>query len=129
MLSREVVDAEEERIRERIRALPDEERRRVYDEARRALRDPDTYAVLNWFFLFGIHHLYLRRWGRAAANLALFLAGIAALAVGEVLPGVALLLAVTAWELWELFRSQVIVQDWNNRLFREVLARRGHGRE
>jgi len=44
-------------------------------------------------------------------------------AKGLVLPGVILLAIVYSWELWQLFRSQIIVQDWNNRLYRDLLRR------
>ena len=39
--------------------LTDEQRKEYYDRFRREVRDPDTYAVLNYFFLAGLHHMYL----------------------------------------------------------------------
>lgn len=56
---RDTVEAEEERLRARARALPDRERAAFHREATRALRDPDTYGVLNWFLVVGLHHFYL----------------------------------------------------------------------
>lgn len=122
MLNQYEVDAEEERLRERVNALPDERRKAFYDEARRALKDPDTYAVLNWFFLAGLHHFYLGRWQRGMADLALLIAGIMLFVSGQPLLGLLPILTVVALELWALFRSQVIVQDWNNEVYRRLLA-------
>lgn len=119
------VDAEEERLRERAGALPDEQRKAFYRDVKRQLRDPDTYAALNWFFLAGLHHFYLGRWGRGLFNLAVFLAGVALIILQQVWPGIALIALVSTWELWALFRAQIIVQDWNNRLYRQLLSRYG----
>ncbi|MDZ7748108.1 MAG: TM2 domain-containing protein [Halofilum sp. (in: g-proteobacteria)] len=116
---------EEERLRKAVRELPDDVRRAVHLDVNRNLCDPDTYAVLNWFFLLGIHRLYLRRWGRAAANIALFLGGLTAIAAGAPVVGGMMIAVVVLWEFWELFRSQIIVQAWNNGLTREVLRRHG----
>lgn len=76
MLDRDSVEAEEEQLREAAAALPDEQRRGFYREVKRELKDPDTYAVLNWFFLVGLHHFYLRRWGRGLLDIGLVIAGI-----------------------------------------------------
>lgn len=121
MLRKEEVAAEEERLRACATDLPDERRSRFYREVKDELRDPDTYAALNWLFLLGIHHFYLRRWGRAALSLGLMLMGVVLIVMGSIWPGISLIAAVVLFETWELFRSQVIVQDWNNAVFRRVL--------
>lgn len=121
MLKREEVEMEEERLRKIASALPDDERKQFYNEVKRELRDPDTYAVLNWFFLVGLHHAYLRRWLRAGLNIAVVIMGGILVADQRWLLGSAMILAVVIMEIWELFRSQLIVQDWNNRIFRSVL--------
>ncbi|MBA1149184.1 TM2 domain-containing protein [Ectothiorhodospiraceae bacterium WFHF3C12] len=125
MLKREAVEAEEERLREAAAALPDDKRRTFYREVKRELKDPDTYAVLNWFFLVGLHHFYLRRWGRGVLDLGLVLLGIVLLVMQQLVAGVALILLVAIVELWALVRSQVIVQDWNNQVYRQALRRFG----
>lgn len=125
MLNQREVDAEEERLRELADALPDEQRKAFYRDVKRQLRDPDTYAALNWFFLAGLHHFYLGRWSRGLFNLAVFLIGVALIIVQLVWPGIALMVLVSGWELWALFRAQVIVQDWNNQLYRRLLSRYG----
>lgn len=122
MLESEVVTAEEESLRERARALPDASRKAFHESLRKRLKDPDTYAALNWFFVVGLHHCYLGRWARGALDMVLFAAGIGLLLAGKPWWGAALIVAVSAIELWSLFRAQIIVQDWNNRVYRQLLA-------
>ena len=45
------VEQEEERLRGIISSLLNDERKRYYETMRNRIRDPDTYAVLNWFLL------------------------------------------------------------------------------
>lgn len=123
MLKQQEVDAEEERLSELARQLPEAQRKAFYQEVKRELRDPDTYAALNWFFIAGLHHFYLGRWVRGIVDLGLFLFGVALIIAQLTWPGVALILLVSAWELWALFRSQIIVQDWNNKLYQRLLSR------
>jgi TM2 domain-containing membrane protein YozV len=123
MLRQEDVDREEESLRRAIRELSDEQRSEFYQSAQKAIRDPDTYAALNWFFVVGLHHFYLRRWSRGIIDLSCLFIALGFFMSGWVWPGVCLLIVVYTWELWELFRSQIIVQDWNNRLYRDLLRR------
>lgn len=125
MLNQQDVNAEEARLRQLANALPDEQRKEFYRDVKRQLRDPDTYAAVNWFFLVGLHHFYLGRWGRGLLNLAVFLLGVALIIAQLIWPGVALIVLVSVWELWALFRAQIIVQDWNNQLYRRLLKRYG----
>lgn len=126
MLNRGDVEAEEERLRNLANSLPDERRKAFYREASRQLKDPDTYAVLNWLFITGLHHFYLRRWGRGALDLGLFLVGIWLIVNQAFVLGGALILSVFVIECWALFRAQVIVQDWNNQVYRRLLERYSH---
>lgn len=125
MLNQQEVDAEEERQRELAATLPDEKRKAFYRDVSRELKDPDTYAVLNWFFLIGLHHFYLRRWARGMLDLSLFLLGLLLLFAQQPVLGIALIVLVSAMELWALFRAQLIVQDWNNGIYRRLLQRHG----
>jgi len=123
MLNKEAVQAQEEVLRLHIRELPDEKRKLFYAMAKKELKDPDTFAVLNYLFITGLHHFYLRKWLRGALNLlAIFLALV--LWIGGFLP-VAMLLLLLLWgsELYALFRSQVIVQDYNNKVMERTLHR------
>jgi TM2 domain-containing membrane protein YozV len=130
-LTRDRVEAEEERLRGEIRALSDAERKEFYRLAERRLKDPDTYAVLNYLFIAGLHHFYLGKWIRGLFNLAIFLGGGTLVVVGLAVHGfilsdpltlgLALIGFITAAELWALFRAQVIAQDHNNRTMRALL--------
>jgi len=122
-LKQDQVDAEEERLRARVRALQEADRRDFYRALQPHLKDPDTYAVLNWFFLAGLHHFYLRRWARGLINLAVFLTGLALLFSPWFALGLGLMVLILLVELWALFRAQLIVQDWNNALYRRLLQR------
>ena len=121
MLNKDAVDREEEELREAVNRLPDNQRKWVYIEAEKAIKDPDTYAVLNYLFLAGLHHFYLGRWGRGLVNLTVFLAGLLCLISGGVLLGILLIVGITVFELYALFRSQTIVQQFNNDIMRELL--------
>lgn len=116
------VGQETERLRERVRALDDAQRRRFYQDIDSRLRDPDTYAVLNWMF-FGLHHFYLGRWLRGVLNLLIVALGVLLIMAGLTLAGVSLIVALSIIELLQLFRSQVIVADYNNDVQAEVLQR------
>jgi len=123
MLKQEEVDAEEESLRKAARELSEEQRAEFYRQAGKVVKDPDTYAALNWFFIAGLHHFYLGRWRWGLIDLGALVVAIGCFLVGLVWPAVVLLLIVYSWELWQLFRSQIIVQDWNNRLYRDLLRR------
>ena len=125
MLDQRTIDADEDRLRAAAASLPDRERAAFYREARRRLRDPDTYAVLNWFFMVGLHHFYLGRYGRGLLDIGLVAAGIMSMIAGYVPVGLAAIMLVFILELRALFRSQVIVQAWNNGLQRQLLREYG----
>lgn len=125
MPDQRAIDAEEDRLRAAAARLPDGERAAYYREARRRLRDPDTYAVLNWFFIVGLHHFYLGRHLRGLFDIGLVAAGIGLMINGHVTPGVAAVVLVLLLEMQALFRSQGIVQAWNNRIQRQLLYEYG----
>ena len=121
MLRKEAIAREEEALREEIGQLPDQQRKWIYTEAEKSLKDPDTYAVLNYLFLAGLHHFYLGRWGRGTFNLSVFMAGVLLLIMDGVFFGILLIAGITLIELYALFRSQTIVQQFNNEIMRELL--------
>lgn len=125
MLKQNEVDLEEDRLRNLASKLPDESRKALFEELRGQLKDPDTYAVLNWFFPIGIHHLYLKRWLNAFVDIGVIAIGAVLLVLDFIWLGLILIAAISAWELWALFRSQIIVQDWNNRIYRSLLKKYG----
>ncbi len=121
MLDSDEIAAETEALRQQVRTLPDDQRQRFHRHFGKAVRDPDTYAVLNYLFIAGLHHFYLGKWFRGLMNLAVFGAGIALMVIGLTVPGLVVIGAISALELYALFRAQLIVLDHNNRLMRELL--------
>lgn len=65
------VARQEEDLRLRARELPDQARKLYFERVKKEIKDPDTYAVLNWFFVTGLHHMYLGDFVRGTINLAL----------------------------------------------------------
>ncbi|MCS4502593.1 TM2 domain-containing protein [Arhodomonas aquaeolei] len=119
-MSKEAVQEKEERIRRLVRELPDEKRLRYFREVERKIKDPDTYATLNFIFFAGLHHFYLGKWLYGIINMAVFWVGVAMLFTDHVGLGVLVLIGVSVLELCELFRSQVIVQKYNNQVMERV---------
>lgn len=114
-LREDEVRQQEESFRQKLRDLSDEERAKFYRIYNKKLRDPDTYAVLNWLFLTGMHHAYLGRWVRGLINLSVMIAGIILLFTENAQIGFWMIVAILAIEIPALFRSQVIVADFNVR--------------
>ncbi len=123
MKTQEMVQQDEERIRKLVRALPDEQRLLFFTQTEKELKDPDTYATLNYLFIAGLHHFYLGKWLRGSLNLGVFLCGVILLMLGITLFGAVLLIAITLVELKALFQSQVIVQEYNNAVMEAIYRR------
>lgn len=125
MKSKEAIQEAEEHIRKLVRELPDEKRLLFFQQAEKNLKDPDTYATLNFLFVAGLHHFYLGQWVRGSINLFIFLAGVVFLFSGQVAIGIVLLIAISMVELKALFVAQTVVQDYNNavmeRIYLEVI--------
>jgi len=121
MLKQPEVDAREEELRLQVRELPDEKRKTFYERAEKELKDPDTFAVLNYLFIAGLHHFYLGRWLRGLINLAVFSAGIYLIYLDQWKNGLIVIGIITVLELYALFRSQIIVKHYNNRISTAIL--------
>jgi len=121
MLKQNEVDAREEEIRLAVRELSDEQRKTFYERAEKELKDPDTFAVLNYLFIAGLHHFYLGRWLRGLINLAVFGGGIYLMVLEQWKNGLIVIGIITLLELYALFRSQIIVKHYNNRISAEIL--------
>ena len=123
------VDQEEEAIRLAIRDLPDEIRARVFSEIGSKIRDPDTYAVLNYTLMAGLHHFYLGQYLRAISEAICFLIGVYLIYYGGTTVdghmlmylGIVIVAVLLVIELVGLFRAQIIVQNFNNRESRRIL--------
>jgi len=105
--------------------LPDDKRFVFFQRTEQQLKDPDTYATLNYLFVAGLHHFYLGNWVRGLINLSVFLAGLVMLFTPLFVLGILLILAISVVELFALFKSQIIVQAYNNavmnRIYQEVV--------
>lgn len=125
MKADEVIQAEEERIRQWVRELPDDKRLAFFKQAEKSLKDPDTYATLNFLFIAGLHHFYLGKWIRGSINLLIFVAGVLCIFTGLTGLGILILIAISAVELKALFKAQLVIQDYNNgvmhAIYREIV--------
>lgn len=122
MISQEEILNEEERLRNLVRALPDNKRFAFYQEAEKQLKDPDTYATLNFIFIAGLHHFYLGKWVRGIFNISVFLVGVVMLFTPLAIIGVLFIVAISIIELYALFKSQVIVQAHNNTIMKRIYS-------
>ena len=111
---------DEELIRRLVRELPDEQRLQFFKKTEQRLKDPDTYATLNYLFIAGLHHFYLRKWVRGSINLSIFLFGMMLLFTSLAVLGVVVLIAITVIELNALFKSQQVIQEYNNTVMESV---------
>ena len=125
MLNADAVRAEEDAIRDAIAALAPEQRKAYYRLSEDRIRDPDTYATVNYFLVCGLHHFYLGKWVRGAANLMAFLAGVVFFFSPTPIIGIVIIAAIVAIELPALFMSQSVVRDHNNRQARQILETLG----
>ena len=124
MQSQEEVNKEENNLRNEIQKLSDENKKIFYSKIEKEIKDPDTYAVLNWLFIAGLHHFYLKKWLNGTINLMIFLVGVI-LAFSDNITffgiGVGMLLSLFIIELIQLFKSQLILQDYNNIVTKRLL--------
>ncbi|KGJ89047.1 TM2 domain-containing protein [Colwellia psychrerythraea] len=121
-MSQESLRREEERLREQGAQLSSEQQKQYYALEVTQVKDPDTYAVLNWVFIAGLHHFYLGKWRRGFLNLVLmFLGGF--LYFSQLVPwlGGLMILLVFIIELPQLFNSQQIIHQYNNQLMQRLL--------
>ncbi|MEX0738618.1 MAG: hypothetical protein WD071_04700 [Pseudohongiella sp.] len=124
MFSEKELNLEEHELREQIRSLSGVQRQFYLAQESARLKDPDRYLLLNWLFPLGLHHFYLKRWGRGVINMGLTMAGLALLlGTGERLYGAMLLTAVVFIEIPQLLNARHLVHSQNNRIMAKCLAR------
>ena len=121
-LKKDLVEYESQRLKERVRELNDDQRRHYFNLLEPALKDHDTYAVLNYLLLPGLHHFYLGKFFRGSLNLIILLTGTSLIFLTKyVFVGTLIIFFILIVELLALFRSQVIVMNHNNHLSKEIL--------
>ena len=123
-LKSEEVEQKEDELRSEISALDEEHRKSFYKSFSNNLKDPDTYAVLNFFFITGLHHFYLGNNIQGTINLSGLIAGVILILGGIDGPwvlGLSIIMLIILVELPALFRSQIIVKNYNNLLSEQTL--------
>jgi TM2 domain-containing membrane protein YozV len=121
-LNTEEVDNKEESIRLRVSHLDDDKRKHYYLRLEGELKDPDTYAVLNWIFLAGLHHFYLKKYIHGSVNILAFTIGGIFLFSDTPIVGGVIIGLILLFELYELFFSQSLIKQYNNRMSEEILS-------
>lgn len=116
----EQLEAKEDALRQQVNALPESQRKQYYAELAKQLKDPDTYAALNWLFLGGIHHFYLRKYALFATEFLLLMISLLLIIAGYHFL-FWLIVAIALFELPQLFYSQRIVRIYNYRLSIRIL--------
>ncbi|MBU3013215.1 hypothetical protein KO488_00475 [Poseidonibacter lekithochrous] len=122
-MNKDDIEQQEEFLREEINKLDDEKKKLFFTKVEKEIKDPDTYASLNFLFLTGVHHFYLEKWLKGSINLLLFIFGLVLL-FGSTFSygfGLGIILTIVIIELNELFKSQIIVQDYNNKVLEKNL--------
>lgn len=115
----EKLEENEELLRKQVNSLPDAQKKEFYHRQSKQLKDPDTYATLNWFFLGGFHHCYLGKYSLFALELTLLLVSIAGLVLGHT-SALLILGLLVIYELPQLFFSQIIARQHNYKLSCEI---------
>ena len=126
-VDKEALRLEENKLREQVAALSVEQKRKYYAQELKHIKDPDTYAALNWIFVMGLHHFYLGKWLRGLINLILMLVGAVLYFSGMfTLIGAVLVTFIFIIELPQLFNSEKIIYQYNNQLMRNILKQFKH---
>lgn len=106
------LEQKEDRLRQQVSSLPEKQKKVYYKEQSQKLKDPDTYASLNWFFLGGFHHCYLGKYVLFIIELILLSISIIGLIL-EHSSSIYIIAALALYELPQLFFSQKIVRQHN----------------
>jgi TM2 domain-containing membrane protein YozV len=120
MTEKDEVNDQEEMIREMVRELPNDKKKLFHQRSEKSLKDPDTYAALNFVFIAGLHHFYLGKWVLGFSIIFLFWFGLILLFSEYLILGLILIALTFIIELNELFRAQIIIQKHNNRVMENI---------
>lgn len=123
MFSEKELNLDETDLREQVSLLSEEQREAYFHCEQTAFKRPTTYAALNTLFFLGAHHFYLGRWLRGLVNLALGITALTLLLGGQVLYGLAVLLALAIVEIPQLLNYEHLVHAYNNNSMRQCLIR------
>ncbi|ASM97619.1 hypothetical protein [Vibrio vulnificus] len=110
--STEQLEENEELLRKQVNLLPEVQKKEFYNRQSKQLKDPDTYATLNWLFLGGFHHCYLGKYGLFALEITILLVSVVGLVLGHS-SALLILMLLVIYELPQLFFSQKIARQHN----------------
>ena len=130
MARRRDLAREEDGLRSQVTGLPAEQRRHYYEIESEGIRDPDTYAALNYLIVGGLHHFYLGKVMYGVINLTLTVIGAVLIVIfyhDDSWPlGFFIIGFVVLIELPQLFRSQTIVEKHNILVMKNSLEETRH---
>lgn len=112
---KEIIEKEEE-LRDKVLKLTDEERKTYYKSLSDEIKDPDTYAVLNYFFTLGLHHLYVGKIKAFLQELLIILISLVLIfsqCQYAIYTGFVIFSCVSAYQIFQLFLSQRIIRHLN----------------
>ncbi len=118
------IQNEDDLIRQKIAQLSPELRKAYYTQESERLKDPDTYAVLCYGLMCGIHHLYLHKYTSALIDVMLLVACIIVFFLNTTL-GLIGFCALAARGLYFLFSSKNEVEKYNLELMKKILVEIG----
>jgi len=108
----EQLEQNEEVLRQQVNQLSDVKKIEFYKQQSARLKDPDTYAALNWFFLGGFHHCYLGKYALFVIEITLLIASIIGYVLGHA-SSLFIIMLLVIYELPQLFFSQKIARQHN----------------
>ena len=117
----QTLEKNEELFRQQLNGLSKEQRKAFYEVQSQKLKDPDTYAALNWLFLGGIHHLYLRKYVLFVIEVMLLTISIIGFFLGHA-SSIYIIILLSVYELPQLFFSQKIARQYNYNLSCHILS-------
>ncbi|SHO57371.1 hypothetical protein [Vibrio quintilis] len=119
-----VLEAREEQLRQQVNASSEAVRKAFFREQADQIKDPDTYAVLNYVFIGGFHHLYLGRYKLFAMDILLTMTAMLMFFVVDwYRTGAAIVIFLCCFELPQLFLSQKIARRRNYQISYEIFER------
>jgi hypothetical protein len=106
------LEEKEDLLRQEVNKLSDDKKKAYYKALSHSLKDPDTYASINYFFIGGFHHFYLGKYKIFAIEFTLLVMSI----LGFIFVhqyAIYLILLIAVYELPQLFFSQKIARQYN----------------
>ncbi|MZI95329.1 hypothetical protein F9817_19320 [Vibrio sp. CAIM 722] len=115
------LEEKEQALSQQVHALEVTRKRYYFAQLAARIKDPDTYAVLNWSFIGGFHHLYLGRYGLFLGEIFLLIVAITTISLG-ITSGWFIIGLLVLFELPQLFFSQKIVRQYNYSVSTKILC-------